>query len=119
MAYQKTIWNTGDIITAEKLNNIENGIENNQNIFNITITQDDNDDSWSDKTASEIKEAADQGLKILTNNSADYHYHGMDSIGRVKFYNIDLDNTNNTVILAFILIDENKFALSNWIYLKN
>ena len=28
MAYQKTTWQTGDIITAEKLNNIQNGIEN-------------------------------------------------------------------------------------------
>ena len=28
MAYTPTVWNTGDVITAEKLNNIENGIEN-------------------------------------------------------------------------------------------
>ena len=27
MAYNKTTWQTGDTITAEKLNNIENGIE--------------------------------------------------------------------------------------------
>ena len=26
MAYNKTIWQTGEIITASKLNNIENGI---------------------------------------------------------------------------------------------
>lgn len=26
MAYEKTEWNTGDLITAEKLNNIENGV---------------------------------------------------------------------------------------------
>lgn len=26
MSYEKTIWNTGDIITAEKMNHIENGI---------------------------------------------------------------------------------------------
>lgn len=29
MAYEKTTWQTGDIITAEKMNNIENGIVNN------------------------------------------------------------------------------------------
>ena len=28
MAYKKTIWETGDIIIKEKLNNIENGIYN-------------------------------------------------------------------------------------------
>ena len=27
MAYSKTIWNTGDVITKEKLNKIEDGIE--------------------------------------------------------------------------------------------
>lgn len=27
MSYNKTIWTAGDVITAEKLNNIENGIE--------------------------------------------------------------------------------------------
>lgn len=26
MAYQKTTWNTGDTITAEKLNNLETGV---------------------------------------------------------------------------------------------
>ena len=26
MAYEKTTWATGDVVTAEKLNNIENGI---------------------------------------------------------------------------------------------
>ena len=26
MAYEKTVWNTGDIVTAEKLNNLENGV---------------------------------------------------------------------------------------------
>lgn len=29
MTYEKTTWQTGDIITAEKMNNIENGIVNN------------------------------------------------------------------------------------------
>ena len=27
MAYTKTTWNTGDVITAEKLNNLEQGVE--------------------------------------------------------------------------------------------
>lgn len=30
MAYVKNEWATGDVITADKLNNIENGIENEQ-----------------------------------------------------------------------------------------
>lgn len=31
MSYEKQTWTTGDIITAEKLNHIENGIENSNN----------------------------------------------------------------------------------------
>lgn len=44
MAYQKTIWQTGDIITAQKLNNIEEGIESvasssdESNVVIITAT---------------------------------------------------------------------------------
>lgn len=30
MAYEKQTWNTGDVITADKLNHIESGIENEQ-----------------------------------------------------------------------------------------
>lgn len=36
MAYNKTIWNTGDVVTAEKLNNLENGVANA--IPRITLT---------------------------------------------------------------------------------
>ena len=28
MSYEKTTWQNGDVITAEKLNNLENGVEN-------------------------------------------------------------------------------------------
>ena len=39
MTYNKTTWNTGDVITADKLNNIEDGIETNTNVVK-TITSD-------------------------------------------------------------------------------
>ena len=35
MAYNKTNWKTGDVISAEKLNNIEDGITNVDNIMII------------------------------------------------------------------------------------
>lgn len=37
MAYEKTTWENGDIITAEKLNNIENGIAftNKESLFPV------------------------------------------------------------------------------------
>lgn len=39
--YIKTEWKTGDVITAEKLNNIENGINQNSK-FHITFSSDNN-----------------------------------------------------------------------------
>lgn len=39
MSYEKTIWETGDIVTADKLNNLEDGVENAQQdtvVFDIT-----------------------------------------------------------------------------------
>lgn len=33
MSYEKQTWETGEIITAEKLNHMENGIENAGGVF--------------------------------------------------------------------------------------
>lgn len=43
MSYEKTEWKTGDIVTAEKLNNIENGINDLSNGFDgiIKVTIED------------------------------------------------------------------------------
>lgn len=35
MTYNKTTWQTGDVITADKLNNIEDGIYNETNLFTV------------------------------------------------------------------------------------
>ena len=38
MAYVKTVWETGDVITAEKLNNMEKGIEDMSTPLVITVS---------------------------------------------------------------------------------
>ena len=38
MSYTPTNWATGDVITAEKLNNMESGIEGGQELFIIHAT---------------------------------------------------------------------------------
>ena len=40
MAYTPTVWETGDIITAEKLNKAENGIAANS-VLDVTVTMED------------------------------------------------------------------------------
>ena len=63
MSYNKTTWQTGDIVTAEKLNNIENGIASGGGGLKIAVTYDEATDTYSlDKTYAEIKEAINKGI---------------------------------------------------------
>lgn len=60
MSYDKTVWNDGDVITAEKLNNIENGVEganDGSSILQIGI-----ENSYLNKTWNEIKTAFENGV---------------------------------------------------------
>ena len=66
MSYTPTQWQTGDTITAEKLNNMESGIENVNNPFIVTLTPTAQDFSGTmDKTVAEINEAYTAGQKIV------------------------------------------------------
>ena len=60
MAYNKTTWQNGDVITAEKLNNIENGIEETSSSeklmkIDIEITHGAETQVTVSKTFSELK----------------------------------------------------------------
>ena len=58
MSYTKTTWQTGDTVTAEKLNNIENGIEDIYTDDNpIFVVIEDADTSTLSKTYAEIVSA--------------------------------------------------------------
>ena len=64
MSYTPTTWATGDVITAEKLNNMESGIEN-AGVMIATITE-DSGSYTCDKTYEEIKEVIDnRGLVVV------------------------------------------------------
>ena len=41
MAYTKTVWQTGDTVTAEKLNNLENGVASANDVVVIYASTDD------------------------------------------------------------------------------
>ena len=56
MSYEKQTWTTGDVITAEKLNHLEDGIESGGMMI-VTITGNDTDGYTSDKTFAEIEAA--------------------------------------------------------------
>lgn len=48
MSYTPTTWETGDVITADRLNNIEQGVLNaGSTIYYVDITYDDDDGTYS------------------------------------------------------------------------
>ena len=66
MSYTPTTWETGDTITAEKLNNMEVGIDDAVNPFIVNLTPTALDYSGvMDKTVAEIYAAYQAGSKIL------------------------------------------------------
>ena len=64
MAYEKQTWVNGDIITAEKLNHMEDGISGLGG-SNALICEYDNDAGHTDKTFGEIKAALLSGKTVL------------------------------------------------------
>lgn len=65
MSYTPTTWETGDTITAEKLNNMEQGIAG-ASVFKVTFTWDSDDTTFvPDKTYAETLAAFNAGSLVL------------------------------------------------------
>ena len=75
MSYTKTTWQNGDIITAQKLNNIEEGVKTsseNSSIFIIEVEQNYNSDLGSydlisNTTFNDMLEAKNNGKLLVLN----------------------------------------------------
>lgn len=107
MAYEKQEWKTGDTITAEKMNHIEDGVANSTGgLFIIHATDYDSDENtWSktDKTFDEIYAAAMAGLDPVI-YCVDYGiekvYRLMEAYNtRLRFiYVFNYNGTTNSVV---------------------
>lgn len=114
MSYTKTTWQTGDTITAEKLNNIENGIEANETAISQIDTSGDAyivtytsspSGPVTDTTYADLETAAASG-KILLVRGADSG----------KFYQLIkgkfvVNATANNAYVADCYEDKIKFAI--------
>ena len=75
MSYTKQTWVTGDTITAEKLNHIEDGVADSGSVFNINVTEEGT--TWTmNKTWNEIKNAFLSGKMLVVSlpNGIDEKY---------------------------------------------
>ena len=70
MAYTKNTWQTGDVVTSAKLNNIENGIAGPDP---LVVTESKSGDNYVlDKTWNEIKTAIDANRVVWLKQTSDY-----------------------------------------------
>ena len=122
MAYDKYTWQTGEVITAEKLNHIEDGIadmegggssgEGDSNGFFVirTIDYDLDEGTWSrvDKTFSQIADAIQEGmlpvLFIGEGSEIDevLYFQSTNGEGEVRFRGISHHDITATFLLVVI-----------------
>jgi len=109
--YTPTNWKNGDVITSDKLNNIENGISNNFDcddvfvsnvIFLHTSTEDEVTFTNVSMTASEIEEARDGGNFICLNV--------IDGLRGMEESAFSHSNENGAYFYSYLIPNPNNFA---------
>ena len=71
MSYTPTVWNTGDIVSSQRLNKLEEGVKDAYEVMviNGTVTFDDRTQAvftaTMEKTAEEIYNAAEAGMLLV------------------------------------------------------
>ncbi len=104
MAYEKTVWGTGDTITAEKLNHIEDGIEGTSGVLIVTKTDDvELMQTVLNKTWQEIYDAVISGKQVFFNISS----NSDDIINLGPLENIFINSEEYGVIFGSIVYNSN------------
>lgn len=101
MSYVKNNWTEGDIITAEKLNNIENGVSEVGGVYEIELTEEELEQAAIGEVTRDITSEEFQKLlslntiKVNLNDSGDY-------ISYFLYRSVSLNNTENIIFQALI-----------------
>lgn len=113
MAYTPTVWATGDIITAEKLNKAENGIAaasaSSYPLFVLTVDMAaDGLSATIDKTLAEITEAFEAGGNVFMCSDGyvfvDFTYDGQDEYDGVVL-GLQSYSAPNIVMTPYVFAD--------------
>ena len=126
MSYEKQTWQTGDVITANKLNHMEDGITGTGgggDLFIVTVTPDSNWETFTaDKTYNEVVSAAESGkvvvFRIVEGDFINYLYQcdfdGYDVMANYSVYN---SNIISVMTLAYrsdgIRVNQFQYNTSN------
>lgn len=74
MAYTKNTWNTGDIVSSQKLNHMEDGIANSENVFIVGGATNDPENGWQgtlNKTWQQIRDAIQSKICVIVATDGD------------------------------------------------
>lgn len=113
MAYEKHTWETGEVITAENLNHMENGIKDAGGSFAISVQQTDNALTLT-KTWQEIFDAVNGGkFAYVIEHRSDTSVY-IYPVNYVSVYGLGYDvNCNNTIFTATSATGYPTFDTSN------
>lgn len=93
MAYEKQSWKTGDIITQQKMNHIEDGIVNNEPMIIHLIQQDENTFRY-DKTWQEMYDAIASGRPVYEMETQSTPHIQDVPVGVLKYAHFQLITVN-------------------------
>lgn len=132
MSYTPTVWNENDIITAEKLNNLESGIDDlilDLGQIELTIEEGNSKGgiiSLNENQANKIKNENLIGVKVtlsVQNNSFDYIDCILQKVGMIEgspyfyFYQaIDSDSLNLNINITGVYLEYNEITAFQIIY---
>ena len=120
MSYTKQTWATGDTITAEKLNHMEDGIVQGGGVTIVTISvnydeQTEEETYTADKTYAELSAIIENGGYVVAYEAVDdyrsYYYMRSYSIpsdgmeGFIVFATVD--STPSNISVGYLSIDSN------------
>lgn len=108
MAYTKNTWQTGDIVSSAKLNHMEDGIANSENVFIVggELTYDQGEDTFVgtlDKTWKEIHDALQTRICIAV------IVNGND-IRQAMVYEAVYDQEEGKFAIRFAMVNSTFFA---------
>lgn len=103
MAYEPTVWQTGDVVTAEKMNKLENGVANSGGGGFLLVHV---ENSTMDKTWNEIKEALDNGIPAFAQTidddkvSIDSIYSALINDGNYNIWVFSYENASSVTFTS-------------------
>ena len=106
MAYTPTEWKNGDVITAEKLNKLEEGVASagdgsgDSNEFIINVSRDSQYNLVMDKTFDEVEAAYNSGKTLkLKNDNTNYRFYEK----QMSMCGIDFKFVSDNISIPFFL----------------